>query len=396
MTKRATDDLNLRAAFPEMPQDCRDALLRAARSVKEDKKLTMKRMPVRVAVIAALILALTMTAAAAAVALGLNPFELFSDRRPEYGEIADQTAIEPALPVTWTDERAGTTVVNCAYAYYDGSSLLLGCTILNDTYVEEWTPTDAEKNAMQPLGANLWPVEETELEVDVLLRLQQAMEQGDPLGWAKYQVYFSDHSYAADGTDLGRSGGEEQRLDGTLATIRDYWELPRNLWEQSEITVRIPVRQTVQRYYFDGQALYTLMDRRELEPLTVTVPRTEADLRRCTGETEIRGVQARVSVMATAVRLFVTVKLADEMPRAENEQPWCDLNLYDENGDMLITNSCHWRDDTCVFFTVDGTGHLPEELTGSFVVGVPSPTGEDQTEEYPLHLRPMKESGSFR
>ena len=64
MNERKLEEMNLRDAFPEMPQECHDALLRAARSVQEEKK--MKRFTLRTALIAALIILATMTAALAA------------------------------------------------------------------------------------------------------------------------------------------------------------------------------------------------------------------------------------------------------------------------------------------------------------------------------------------
>ncbi len=57
-------DPDLRPAFPDMPEDCRDALLRAARSVREERK--MKKFTLRTALIAALLIIVTMTAALAA------------------------------------------------------------------------------------------------------------------------------------------------------------------------------------------------------------------------------------------------------------------------------------------------------------------------------------------
>lgn len=64
-----TDDLNLKNAFAPMPEKHHDALMNAARSVKEEKE--MKRASFRVALIAASILAVTMAAALAATQLGL-------------------------------------------------------------------------------------------------------------------------------------------------------------------------------------------------------------------------------------------------------------------------------------------------------------------------------------
>ena len=66
-------DPDLRPAFPDMPEDCRDALLRAARSVREERK--MKKFTLRTALIAALLIIVTMTAAVAATdALGWTDF----------------------------------------------------------------------------------------------------------------------------------------------------------------------------------------------------------------------------------------------------------------------------------------------------------------------------------
>ena len=71
--KRDWDNLDLRTAFPEMPESCRDALLTAARSVKEEKE--MKRATFRVALIAALIiLSLTAVAFAAGSLMGWSDF----------------------------------------------------------------------------------------------------------------------------------------------------------------------------------------------------------------------------------------------------------------------------------------------------------------------------------
>ena len=63
--KRNMDALNLREAFQPMPEPCRDALMRAARSVKEEEK-PMKRVTFRAVLIAACIIIATAAAAMAA------------------------------------------------------------------------------------------------------------------------------------------------------------------------------------------------------------------------------------------------------------------------------------------------------------------------------------------
>ena len=52
--KRDMDNLDLRAAFRPMPEECHAALMDAARSVKEEKE--MKRASFRVVLIAAMII----------------------------------------------------------------------------------------------------------------------------------------------------------------------------------------------------------------------------------------------------------------------------------------------------------------------------------------------------
>ena len=75
MNKRDMENLNLQNAFPEMPQDCRDALLRAARSVKEEKNVKYVRFTFKTALIAALlIIAMTAVALAASGVLGWSDF----------------------------------------------------------------------------------------------------------------------------------------------------------------------------------------------------------------------------------------------------------------------------------------------------------------------------------
>ena len=74
---------SLKNAFPDMPRDCYDALMRAARSVEEEKK--MKKATLRTALVFALIIVSTITAAlAASELLGLGWTDFFT----QYGDQA--------------------------------------------------------------------------------------------------------------------------------------------------------------------------------------------------------------------------------------------------------------------------------------------------------------------
>lgn len=72
MKPREIDLSHLKDAFPPMPEDCRDALLTAARSVREEQP--MKRASVRTALIVAALIIVTMAAAIAATQLGWVDF----------------------------------------------------------------------------------------------------------------------------------------------------------------------------------------------------------------------------------------------------------------------------------------------------------------------------------
>jgi len=67
--KRETELLNLRNAFPDEPESCHEALVQAARSVREDEPV--KKVTFRAVLIAALIIAAMMAVAVAANNAGL-------------------------------------------------------------------------------------------------------------------------------------------------------------------------------------------------------------------------------------------------------------------------------------------------------------------------------------
>ena len=98
--KRDFDNLNLRDAFPSMPDECRNALMTAARSVKEEEPV--KRITVRTILIAAcIIIATAAIAMAAGQILGWNDFFTAfygSTRVPQ----AAQEILESASEETFT------------------------------------------------------------------------------------------------------------------------------------------------------------------------------------------------------------------------------------------------------------------------------------------------------
>lgn len=104
--KRDMDFLDLRNAFSPIPDSCRDALMQAARSVKEEEK--MKRVTMRTLLIAALIIIATTAAAMAAGSIfGWNDF---------YGLLSKDTTIpQKAQDVLNATEEKQFTVGNIQF-----------------------------------------------------------------------------------------------------------------------------------------------------------------------------------------------------------------------------------------------------------------------------------------
>ena len=133
--KRDFDNLNLRDAFPSMPDECRNALMTAARSVKEEEPV--RRITFRAVLIAAcIILATTAIAIAATRKLGwVDFFEIFygsTDSVPEEAQkIMNSTEEQTFIlgPVSFTvqslytdgQEAWASTLITAV----DGSSALV-------------------------------------------------------------------------------------------------------------------------------------------------------------------------------------------------------------------------------------------------------------------------------
>ncbi len=111
--KRDMDNLNLRDAFRPMPEETRDALMSAARSVKEDEPV--KKVAFRTVLIAACVIMATMAVAVAAGSIfGWNDFF-----KKDYGADIPKTAQEimaTCEPVSW---QVGDVVFTVRERYSD-------------------------------------------------------------------------------------------------------------------------------------------------------------------------------------------------------------------------------------------------------------------------------------
>ena len=100
--KRNENELNLRNAFPEMPESCYKALMDAAGSVQEEEKV--KKFTIRTALIAAAIMILTVAVAMAATNM-LGWSDLFHHDIPKTAQdilSATEQKTYQVGPVTFT------------------------------------------------------------------------------------------------------------------------------------------------------------------------------------------------------------------------------------------------------------------------------------------------------
>lgn len=140
--KRDHDTINLRAAFPAMPEACHDALMNAARSVKEEEPV--RKTSFRAVLIAAVIIIATMAMAVAASGLfGWTDF--FAG----YGDILPETARKIMGEESNVHEfTLGNVTFTTRELYCDGHIAMAATEI---------TATDGALVAMEPwdpIGAN--------------------------------------------------------------------------------------------------------------------------------------------------------------------------------------------------------------------------------------------------
>ncbi len=112
-------DFDLRAAFPAMPDDCRSALMDAARSVKEEEKPMRRKYPVAILVAAILTLLTTIAIAEGWNVLAFLGIEPDSDA---------QTLVQPVS----TSAQAGNVTLSIDSAITDGEYLAFDYTVSNN------------------------------------------------------------------------------------------------------------------------------------------------------------------------------------------------------------------------------------------------------------------------
>ena len=335
----------------------------------ERKNKPMMKRKFSIALIVCVIMLLASVSVAAA--LNLNVFELLGSRDARLQEIAADSALEDAPEITVENNKAGKSTVQITNAYYDGESLLIGYFIENASYIEEFTPSEAFLAQMTPVSDGLDPFVFSPDQAEWGKAYRHALEDHAPFGILEVGVYIKDHAQGENGVDLGPwSENGEREQNAEQYSVRDYERLPDKLKNLDALRVCLTMVQQIQYKYFDGVRSYASFESRELTPVIVTVPRTEAEIRHFTGSLAVEGVPAQADAFVSTVRLTVRFTAVDqpfeEFPADSGR--WYELELTDENGHAWTDEGWHWEDDTHMSFSMTGLGVLPQTLTAHFRV----------------------------
>ncbi len=359
---------------------------RVRRRIEEEEQPVKRKMTVSLAFALALAVAL----AGAALAAGMNAFEYFAQRDSRLAPIAQDAAPATQTPLSVESEALGQSSIRFDSAYYDGQNLLVGIAMENTTRMEAYTPTEEELAAMDPLAEGQMPSPLAEGEdMAVIAAFSEAMERGEPYGFARYTVYPSDHITAGDGTDIGPWAGWEALSDDGLCLVLREMEtpLPEAIQNQDQLELRMAIWQSVSRYWFDGKTLYMGSERSQAGEAVCTVTRSEASFITYAGKGEYNGVPVSLTLSLSALHGDLTVNAAgDAFPAGPDRDTWYDVILTDDNGAPL-TELENAVDSDRISAGYDGLGRLPEKLTAYIVIET---EGDWNWEEAMAAARPIE------
>ena len=312
-----------------------------------------------------LIIALLTMAAAAAEALGIHIFELFGKTDERYAQLAPQAILEETAPVTVSSSELGDVIATINNAYYDGETLMVAYSVQGARRLEAFTPDDALLSRMEPFA--YLPALDASQDAEraaLLAQWQAALESHTPMGLVQWAVYPSDHTTTDDGIELPPTSEDHREgEDGTIYAIREYeMPLPEEVAGRDCLLLRIGLYRSATYWYWDGEVLFTLTEREQLEPMTAEVWRVDTELRAVTGNGHVGDIGVTVAGMASAANVQLTLTLDAALPHLDDDA-FYECYLFDEAGRWLHVD--YALDGTLLEqnFTFEGSGKMPESLT---------------------------------
>ena len=365
-----------------------------ARRERVRRRIEKEEQPVKrkTTVCLAFALALAVTLAGAALAAGMNVFEYFAQRDARLAPIAEGSAPATQTPLSVKTNELGESSIRFDSAYYDGQSLLVGIAMENVSRVEAYTPTEDELAAMEPEAEGQMPSPQAEgADAEVIAAFGEAMERGEPYGFAKYTVYPSDHITAGDGVDVGAWVQlEGVSGDGTQLLLREMeTPLPEEIQDQDQLELHMKIWQSVIRYWFDGETLYMGSEGVQAGEAVCTVTRSEATFVTYAGQGTFGSVPVSLTLSLSALHGKLSVEAeGDAFPAWPDYDTWYDVILLDENA-MELRELEYAVESNRVTASYDGLGYLPEMLTAYIVVETEGDWDRDEAMKatQPIELR---------
>jgi hypothetical protein len=363
--KKAVDNRKLVELLQKtrpVPSQAFDARITRQVQILVREKTVMKKKMSALAICVILLLSLALFGAVAEL-IGINLFELFGKQDQRLSELAPQAVLKEVSPITVESPDLGKTTAGISNAYYDGQSLLVAFTIQNAQRTEVFTPTADELSAMEKdNNPPIIAISNPELEGPAI-QWNAAVQEGRPFGYVSYAISASDHTLTDNGIDLPPSTDSLSEEQGSLHIIREYESpLPEAAQNRDVLRILIRLHQTAYYRYFDGKDVYTASKYQELEPITATIWRADAETLKFKGDGVYMGKPIAITATASAAAAQVTLKMANATFPLLPEDAWYALYLRDENQTefQALDGDSGGKDQ--MTFNFSGTGQTPESL----------------------------------
>ncbi|MBR6525826.1 MAG: hypothetical protein IKT57_07630 [Clostridia bacterium] len=242
-----------------------------------------KKMPAVLIIAIALILAL----GGVTVAEKINLFTSFSNFDERLIEVSYSSVLNDLEPITVETPELGTSVVTITNAHFDGENLILGYSVENRTFAENFTPTEEEISTMR------------KVENDAVYGFMNASHAQDELSDAYHRAVRLGLSRGVRGVSISTEFliFDEQKnelsaplcyefnnrdAENVTSHVRvhgpNYDPLPEKFRNADSITVEVPIYKTSFALWNDSTGQYVKWNHELLKTLTLTIPRSETVL----------------------------------------------------------------------------------------------------------------------
>lgn len=314
----------------------------------------------------------------------INVFEFFASRQQRLTAISDKSDLYSTASIHLNSNQWGNSTLSIANAYFDGDVLLLGYTIENPKEVDYFTPTMEIRNQMTNIDVQTSIEYANRMNDPLAEEYKKVVQDGSTLGIVSTEVVLADDLSCGE-THLGTWNEMHNFIKpGIAATMRDYDELSEDICCKDNLAIQLTAYRRTIYLYYDGQDAFMLEKQDDAASAEVTVAKSEKIAYYFEGEAEICGTEVDVEATTSPLRLSIQIAAQNGAIPILPEGSYYDMNLLDEDGYLYEASAFEMRDDKTLVFIFNGSGHLPEQLSGHLIV-----IGDDGTESTGIALNKM-------